>query len=98
MAPLSTLLPALGLVGMLLARQYLRTAYLARNIAGQFKVQDWHVLPQIQQFLIFAVLLLIVLAIVAITLLLVLRSKPAPKEISNSENPYGIMKPKILDP
>ena len=86
----STLLPAVGLIGMLLARQYLRTAYLARNVAGHFKIQDWHVLPQTQQFLLFAVLLLITLLIIATTLLLVLRSKPMPKEIGSSENQYGL--------
>jgi len=87
----STLLPAVGLIGMLLARQYLRSAYLARNVAGQFKIQDWHVVPQTQQFLIFAVLLLITLLIIATTLLFVLRSKPVPKEIDSSENRYEIV-------
>ena len=77
----STLLPPVGLIGMLLARQYLRSAYLARNVAGQFKIQDWLVSPQTQQFFLFTVLLLIALVIIATTLLLVLRSKPVPKNM-----------------
>ncbi len=84
----STLLPLVGLLGMLLARQYLRTAYLARTVAGSFKIQDWHVLAQTPQFFIFAVLLLIALVVIITTLLLVLRSKPVPQEISRSEDPY----------
>jgi hypothetical protein len=86
----STLLPTLGLVGMLLARQYLRTAYLARKVAGNFKIQDWHVIPQTQQFLIFAVLLGFTLLIIVLTMVLVLKSKSAAKEINSSENQYGL--------
>lgn len=73
---LSTLLPTLGLVGMLLARQYLRTAYLARNVAGPFKIQDWLVSPQTEQCLLFAGLLGIALLIIVLTMIFVLRSKP----------------------
>jgi hypothetical protein len=86
----STLLPPLGLIGMLLARQYLRIAYLSRTEAGQFKIQDWSVLPQGQQFFIFAVLLVIALVIIGGTLLLVLRAKPVPTEIVRNENQHGL--------
>ena len=76
---LSTALPAVGLVGMLLARQYLRTGFLARQIAGNFDIhQDWHVQMQTQPMLVFGITLVGGLLVIALMLILVLRARPAP--------------------
>ena len=70
----STILPLLGLVGMLLARQYLRSAYLVRPAAGGFDVNKWTVESQTQPMLIFALALTAALLVIIIMLVGVLLS------------------------
>lgn len=78
---LSTLLPLFGLAGMLLARQYLRSAYLARPEAGGFNIKNWTTQTQNQPMLIFAVALGIALVVIVVMLAWVLLSKRVVAEV-----------------
>jgi hypothetical protein len=73
---LSTLLPMVGVVGMLLARQYLRSEMLARESAGGFDIfRNWQTEVQLSPILTFAVTLVIGLGVLAWLLAVVLRSR-----------------------
>ncbi|MBN1846747.1 MAG: hypothetical protein JW810_13770 [Sedimentisphaerales bacterium] len=82
---LATAAPALGLVGMLLARQYLRACYLARPAAGAFGLQDWHVQPQYPQMTIFAVLLVLALLVIVLALWGLRPAKSAPATATKND-------------
>ncbi|OPZ96866.1 MAG: hypothetical protein BWY71_01800 [Planctomycetes bacterium ADurb.Bin412] len=75
---LSTLLPVFGMIGMLMARQQLRSDYLAREVAGGFDIyRDWTVQPQILPMIIFAVLLVAGLLVIGFMVYLVLKTRPS---------------------
>ncbi len=64
---LSTLLPVLGLVGMIMARQQLRQDYVGREQAGGFSIyRDWPVDTQVVPMVLFFGLLVVGLVIVGV--------------------------------
>lgn len=75
---LSTLLPVFGMIGMLMARQQLRSDYLAREVAGGFDIyRNWTVQPQILPMILFAVLLVAGLLVISFMVYLVLKTRPS---------------------
>ena len=78
---LSTFIPLTGLVGMLLARQYLRSAYLGRDLAGSFDLADWSEQTQASPILLFFVLLLLGLLLIAAMIGVTLRRQRGGTEI-----------------
>jgi len=74
---LSTFLPLLGMFGMLMARQQLRTAYLARDVAGSFDINNWNTQVQRSPLIALAVILLLGLIAIIVMLVLILRRGPS---------------------
>jgi len=83
---LTTVLPAIGLVGMLLARQEVRAASLGRESAGSFDAlsqspqHGWVVQSQPSAILAFFLVLIIAVIAIAVMVLLALRPRPDNQE------------------
>ena len=73
----STFLPAAGMIGMLMARQYLRTAYLSRPAAGSFDISQWHTRTQIEPMYMFFATLAVGLIVLLIMVIMVLTCRSA---------------------
>lgn len=81
---LATLLPVVGMVGMILARQQLRSNYVGRELAGgldihnsQDAVHGWVVRWQVSPTLVFLTTFVIGLLVIGLMIALVMRRKKA---------------------